>query len=146
MKFYLNDMKNIDPTWTQDEGVKNDSNGLYVESLETYKWYESLNKAYETLKEESCSEIVRRLEDEGSINEWEDYIFYGEKLESVVENGDEDWLLAYADATDEVMNTAIDEYEEYSTYVGYDPYIAKEYMDMGLPVYDIDYGYIAIKR
>lgn len=146
MKFYLNDLTNINPVWFQDEGVNKDSNGWYVKNKEAFKWYESFNKAYETLSEESCEEIVRRLENEGSINEWEDYIFYGEKLESVVENGDEDWLLAYADATDEVMNTAIDEYEEYSTYVGYDPYIAKEYMDMGLPVYDTDYGYIAIKR
>lgn len=115
-----------------------------MESEETFKWCEKLNKAFKTLNEESCKEIVRRLENEVYI-EWEDYIYYGDLLKGVVKKGDEDWLLAYADATDELIDTAVYEYEEGSTYIGYDHYIAKEYQDIGIPVYGTDYGYIAIK-
>lgn len=43
MKFYLNNLINIDPTWKDLESIKQDENGLYTESEDEYKWLVSLN-------------------------------------------------------------------------------------------------------
>ena len=108
MNFYLNSLTNIDPTWTQDESIKRDSEGWYVEEEQTFEWYRKLDRAFEVLGGNfSNVNFIQYLEDEFYINEWEDYIYYGELLEGVIEKGDEEWLLAYLEATDESLFGAV---------------------------------------
>lgn len=43
MKYYLNDIKHVDPSWKDSESIKQDENGLYTESEDEYEWLVSLN-------------------------------------------------------------------------------------------------------
>lgn len=43
MKYYLNDIKHVDPSWKNSESIKQDGNGLYTESEDEYEWLVSLN-------------------------------------------------------------------------------------------------------
>ncbi len=146
MKFYLNNLINIDVTWTQDESIKRDSEGWYVEEKQTFEWYKRLDRAFEVLSGDfSNVNFIQYLEDEFYINEWEDYIYYGELLEGVIGKGDEEWLLAYLEATDESLFGAAQDYENESCYVGYDRYALQEFEDSDLNAIETEYGYIVIK-
>lgn len=147
MKFYLNNLINIDPTWTQDENIKKDGEGWYVEKEQTFDWYKRLDRAFEVLRGDySNVNFIQYLEDEFYINEWEDYIYYGELLKDVVEKGNEEWLLAYIEATGESIYEAVQNYENGGYYAGYDPYELIEFKEMGFVPCDTDYGYLVIKR
>lgn len=146
MKFYLNNLINIDATWIQDESIKKDSEGWYVEEEQTFEWYRKLDRAFEVLGGNfSNVNFIQYLENEFYINEWEDYIYYGELLEDVIEKGYEEWLLAYIEATDESMYGAVQDYENESCYVGYDRYALQEFEDSNLNAIETDYGWIMIK-
>lgn len=147
MKFYLNNLTNIDLEWFQDERIKKDDSGDYLENMEDYEWYKEFNWAIEILEGHNNSvNIATYLEDKHCINEWSDYIYYGKILEDVVKKGDESWLLAYIEVTDEIIEDALDTYEKNSYYIGYDMMELEEICEKEeYNVEKTEYGYIAIK-
>lgn len=146
MKFYLNSLVNIDATWTQDENIKRDSEGWYVEDEQTFEWYKKLDRAMDILNNEIYDSMRSLLEEKYSFDEWEDYIHAGELLEDVIEKRHEHWLFAYIEATDESLFGAVQNYENESCYVGYDRYALQEFEDNDLNAIKTEYGYIVIKK
>lgn len=43
MKYYLSNLEHLDKSWMDDERVKKDVGGVYVEEESAYEWFVSLN-------------------------------------------------------------------------------------------------------
>lgn len=43
MKYYLRNLEHLDKSWMDDERVKKDVGGFYVEDESAYEWFVSLN-------------------------------------------------------------------------------------------------------
>lgn len=84
MKFYLNNLTNIDVTWFEDERIKKDDTGDYLENMEDYEWYKKIDWAMELLEYECYVYLAGYLEKNNYINEWSDYIYYATILENTI--------------------------------------------------------------
>lgn len=78
--------------------------------------------------------------------EWEEREKLENQLEDLIENGDIDWLLAYIEVTGKEIGDALNNYEEKSTWVGWDHHMLEEFGNLLYnDVYDTDFGYVIVE-